>query len=337
MTTPAPFKIFKATPPPAPAGRKPIGYRGNHWHKKVLYDPVYPTTKIPAALVPRYPIDWRNGGRALLIAAMSKLENPSSLQRRIFLRENSRDSQTPQAPLSPFQNASTASGGGAYLVSSVGRKRSYVGRIAVSLMARHRQICDYQRVGGFCSPRCFSECSKELRRCLCAWRCNGFHEHVVQMDGMLGEYKGEVKTEKPLFSVLRRQARKNSAPSEGVVFSPSSGAFERVRPAQHAAFEAFDRHGPEGPTQRPAPRREPPLPFYSASHVPDVPRPPPPQPFTGPLEVREDDLQREHSVAESEEESDEEESGRWRRERWGRDEEESDSEEQIRGATGARR
>ncbi|PFH36684.1 hypothetical protein BESB_048760 [Besnoitia besnoiti] len=318
MGTPAPFKIFKATPPPAPLGRKPIGYRGNHWHKKVLYDPVYPTTKIPAALVPRYPIDWRNGGRALLIAALSKLEGTSSLQRRIFLSENSRESQTPQAPLTAFQNAGgSAAGGAPYLVSSLGRKRSVAGRVVVSLMGRHRQILDYQSRGGFCSPRCFAECTKELKRCLCAWRCSGFHEHVVQMDGMLGDYKGEVKTDKPLFSVLRRQARKNSEPAEGAVFNAASGAFESARPKQHPAFEAFDRHGPEGPSHRPAPRLDPPLPFYSASHVPNVPRPPPPQPYTGPLDVRDDELEREC------------------------DDEDSDSEEKIRGlargAAGARR
>ncbi|ESS33673.1 putative transmembrane protein [Toxoplasma gondii VEG] len=322
MATPAPFKIFKASPPPAPTGRKPTGYRGNHWHKKVLYDPVYPTTKVPAALVPRYPIDWRNGGRALLIAALSKLEGASALQRRIFLRENSRESQVPQTPLSPFQTGSSASGGGAYLVSSLGRKRSYVGRIAVSLMPRHRQIADYQRVGGFCSPRCFSECSKELRRCLCAWRCTGFHEHVVQMDGMLGEYKGEVKTEKPLFSVLRRQARQNADPSEGVAFCAESAKFKSVRRAQHPAFEAFDRQGPDGPSQKPAPRKEPPLPFYSASHVPNVPRPPPPQPYTGPLKVREGD--------DEEDDEEEESAGRGCRDAW--EGEESDSEDKIRGA-----
>eukprot|EP00386_Alphamonas_edax_P012774 GDKI01039694.1.p1 GENE.GDKI01039694.1~~GDKI01039694.1.p1 ORF type:complete len:240 (+),score=54.84 GDKI01039694.1:119-838(+) len=58
----------------APPGRKPIGYRGNHMHGKVLYDPVYPTKKVPRELVPRYPIDWRNGGRALLTFGLALLE-----------------------------------------------------------------------------------------------------------------------------------------------------------------------------------------------------------------------------------------------------------------------
>ncbi|KAK1934006.1 hypothetical protein X943_000430 [Babesia divergens] len=75
-----PTKEQLAPLPAAPLGRKPTGYRGNHQHKKDLYDPVYPTTKVPAALVPRFPLDWRNVGRFVITAAMAKLENKRVLR-----------------------------------------------------------------------------------------------------------------------------------------------------------------------------------------------------------------------------------------------------------------
>lgn len=72
-----------------------------------------------------------------------------------------------------------------------------------------------------------------------------------------------------------------------MVYDPTTGRFSPLVPASHPAFEAFDRDGPE-PNTKPPPRLDPPLPFYSASHVPDVPHPPPPKPYTGPLEAVED-------------------------------------------------
>ncbi|CEM29610.1 unnamed protein product [Vitrella brassicaformis CCMP3155] len=66
--------VIKLKPPKGPPGRRPIGYRGQHIHGKPLNDPVYPTTKVPCALVPRFPNDWRNGGRALLTIGMARLE-----------------------------------------------------------------------------------------------------------------------------------------------------------------------------------------------------------------------------------------------------------------------
>ncbi|KAK1442503.1 hypothetical protein BgAZ_300210 [Babesia gibsoni] len=81
-----PTKEQLAPLPAAPLGRKPTGYRGNHQHKKDLYDPVYPTTKVPAALVPRFPLDWRNAGRFVLTAAMAKLENRRLLRHSQSLR-----------------------------------------------------------------------------------------------------------------------------------------------------------------------------------------------------------------------------------------------------------
>ncbi|PHJ18715.1 hypothetical protein CSUI_007458 [Cystoisospora suis] len=302
MTSPAPFKIFKAAPPAPPIGRKPTGFRGNHWHKKVLYDPVYPTTKVPTALIPRYPTDWRNGGRALLMAALAKLEGHEKVQESLSLKAHREACQTPQTPLTLFQRP------------CAGRRRSAGGIVSRALLTRHRHVLDFQHQGGFCSSRCLGSCAKELKRCLCAWRCSGFHAHVVQMDGMLASFKGEVKTDKPLFSVLRRQARKNKwaqqkelafssthshvhdlahgsmcvrTPSKGMVYDPTTGHFSPLVPASHPAFEAFDRDGPE-PNTKPPPRLDPPLPFYSASHVPDVPHPPPPKPYTGPLEAVED-------------------------------------------------
>ncbi|OEH75642.1 hypothetical protein cyc_02126 [Cyclospora cayetanensis] len=51
MSANAPLKIIKAPPLPAPAGRRPIGFRGNHQHKKALYDPVFRTTKVRSHVV----------------------------------------------------------------------------------------------------------------------------------------------------------------------------------------------------------------------------------------------------------------------------------------------
>lgn len=72
-----------------------------------------------------------------------------------------------------------------------------------------------------------------------------------------------------------------------MVYDQTSGHFSPLITPSHPAFEAYDRHGPETGT-KPPPRLDPPLPFYSASHVPDVPRPPPPKPYTGPLDADED-------------------------------------------------
>lgn len=70
-----PPKELLAPIPQAPSGRIPTAQRGNHQHKKRLYDRVYPTLNIPSVLIPRYPIDWRNAGRYILTAAIAKLEN----------------------------------------------------------------------------------------------------------------------------------------------------------------------------------------------------------------------------------------------------------------------
>ncbi|CDR94880.1 hypothetical protein, conserved [Babesia bigemina] len=81
-----PTKEQLAPLPAAPLGRKPTGYRGNHQHKKDLNDPVYPTTKVPAALVPRFPLDWRNAGRFLITAALARLEDRRILRHPQSLR-----------------------------------------------------------------------------------------------------------------------------------------------------------------------------------------------------------------------------------------------------------
>ncbi|EAN31873.1 hypothetical protein TpMuguga_04g00521 [Theileria parva strain Muguga] len=57
-----------------PAPKHCIGFRGNHQHGKKLYDQVYPTSKIPSVMVPRYPLDWRNAGRFILTCGLARIE-----------------------------------------------------------------------------------------------------------------------------------------------------------------------------------------------------------------------------------------------------------------------
>mmetsp|Transcript_40325 Transcript_40325/g.111053 ORF Transcript_40325/g.111053 Transcript_40325/m.111053 type:complete len:214 (+) Transcript_40325:113-754(+) len=59
----------KRTAPP-----RPIGFGGRHDHGKPLDDPVYPTKRVPAALLPSFPLDWRSAGRALICMGLSALE-----------------------------------------------------------------------------------------------------------------------------------------------------------------------------------------------------------------------------------------------------------------------
>lgn len=163
--------------------------------------------QVPSNLVPRYPIDWRNGGRALLVAAMHKLEGNFPLLPR---------QQPPlqcQAPLDPGSLAvladSCASGCSVESLVSLGRRRSgragfAAGKAAKRLVLRHKRALQWQE-GGFCSSKCGTTCSKSPWRCLCAWRCRGFHQHANRMDAILMSHKGPVECNKPLFSVKRAE------------------------------------------------------------------------------------------------------------------------------------
>ena len=61
---------------------KNVGFRGRHNHGKSLDDPVYPTKKVIPQLRPKTLIDWRTGGRALLISALAVLERRARLRKR---------------------------------------------------------------------------------------------------------------------------------------------------------------------------------------------------------------------------------------------------------------
>lgn len=52
---------------------KNIGFRGRHAHGKAPDDPVYPTRQLAPSPKLGF-VDWRNGGRALLVAAMAAIE-----------------------------------------------------------------------------------------------------------------------------------------------------------------------------------------------------------------------------------------------------------------------
>ncbi|XP_026193581.1 uncharacterized protein LOC34619022 [Cyclospora cayetanensis] len=244
MSANAPLKIIKAPPLPAPAGRRPIGFRGNHQHKKALYDPVFRTTKVPSNLVPRYPIDWRNGGRALLVAALHKLEgNYSMQQQRLLMPLVQR-----QRPLTPEALVASGEGGSsccsAAELVSMGRRKSAragaaAGAAAKRLLLRHRRALQWQE-GGYCSSRCGATCSKSPWRCFCAWRCRGIYQHATRMDSLLMSYKGKTETEKPLFAVKRTEVAPSRTTSEGMLFCASSGCFLPTVKKPHSAFAAFD-------------------------------------------------------------------------------------------------
>jgi len=59
---------------------KNIGFRGRHNHGKAHDDPVYPTRPIPPSLKPKPLMDWRSGGRIMLVAAMAMLERRMRLR-----------------------------------------------------------------------------------------------------------------------------------------------------------------------------------------------------------------------------------------------------------------
>lgn len=237
-----PFKILKASPLPTPTGRRPIGFRGNHHHKKALYDPVYPTTKVPSNLVPRYPIDWRNGGRALLVAALHKLEGnyqPHHHQEPLLQHQRPLD---PGSLVAAGQNASGCCS--AENVVTLGRRRSAragaaAGAAAKRLLLRHKRALQWQE-GGFCSSRCGSTCSKSPWRCLCLWRCRGLHQHINRMDAILMSHKGSMDSDKPLFSVKWAEAAPSRSASQSMVFCSTNGRFIATNKKLHSAFEFFD-------------------------------------------------------------------------------------------------
>lgn len=165
--------------------------------------------QVPSNLVPRYPIDWRNGGRALMVAAMHRLEGNFPL-----LQQKHQPLLERQRPLdsSALIAVGDASVGGFGLggINSLGRRStgragSAASAAAKRLILRHRRSLQWQE-GGYCSGRCASSCSKSPWRCLCAWRCRGVYEHMVRMDEILMSYKGRVETEKPLFAVKHPEA-----------------------------------------------------------------------------------------------------------------------------------
>ncbi|SBS98223.1 conserved Plasmodium protein, unknown function [Plasmodium malariae] len=153
--------------PKAPTGRRPIGYRGNHQHGKSLYDPVYPTTKIPASLIPRYPLDWRNGGRFLLCVGLRRIEN----------------------------------------------------RIIKKMKESHNFNLSECKI-------CNDKCIKIYNRCLCAWYCKFKYRHVYNCDNLLMEYKGEIKTDKPLFTIKKEVAKKNVHKSVEYIYNEKTKLFE---------------------------------------------------------------------------------------------------------------
>ncbi|VWU52252.1 conserved protein, unknown function [Hepatocystis sp. ex Piliocolobus tephrosceles] len=162
------LNILKAKLPKAPTGRRPIGYRGNHQHLKALYDPVYPTTKIPSSLVPRYPLDWRNGGRFLLCVGLRRIEN-----RIIKKMKESQNFNLPE-----------------------------------------------------CNT-CNDECVKVYNRCLCAWYCKFKYRHVYNCDNLLITYKGEINTDKPIFTIKKQVAKKNLQKAVEYVYNKNTECFQK--------------------------------------------------------------------------------------------------------------
>lgn len=64
---------------------KNIGFRGRHAHGKAPDDPVYPSRQLGPS--PRIGfVDWRTGGRALLVAAMAMIEGKSLRSRSSILQ-----------------------------------------------------------------------------------------------------------------------------------------------------------------------------------------------------------------------------------------------------------
>lgn len=157
--------------------------------------------------MPRFPIDWRNGGRALLVAALHKLEG------NYRILQNQQPLLHFQAPLDPGSLAAAGDSSSGFCsletLTSLGRRCSAragaaAGAAAKRLVLRHKRSLQWQE-GGFCSSRCGMTCSKSPWRCLCSWRCRGVHQHANRMDAILMSHKGRVEPEKPLFAVKRAE------------------------------------------------------------------------------------------------------------------------------------
>lgn len=166
--------------------------------------------------MPRYPIDWRNGGRALLVAALHKLEG----NYRLLQHQQPRlQHQRPLDPGSLVASGDASVGAcSADDMATLGRRRSAragtaAGFAAKRLLLRHKRALQWQE-GGFCSSRCGTTCSKSPWRCLCSWRCRGQYQHANRMDAILMSHKGPVDSSKPLFAVKMAEA----APSRYEVF-----------------------------------------------------------------------------------------------------------------------
>ena len=78
---------------------KSIGFRGRHAHGKGPNDPVYPTRQLGPS--PRMGfVDWRTGGRALLVAAMGAIEGKFLRTRSQILKWQSVPVCSPQCGVS---------------------------------------------------------------------------------------------------------------------------------------------------------------------------------------------------------------------------------------------
>eukprot|EP00388_Colpodella_angusta_P010198 GDKJ01026678.1.p1 GENE.GDKJ01026678.1~~GDKJ01026678.1.p1 ORF type:complete len:236 (+),score=35.83 GDKJ01026678.1:19-726(+) len=121
---------------------------------------------------------------------------------------------------------------------NMGRRLLTMGlaRLENKWLGTYKQSLDWQ-VSGPCAKFCAGACGKSPWRCMCTMRVvDTPTEHLVNMDGILREFKGEVIHKKPFWNARRKVIQKNRFHSEAMVWDPQTNTFtclnrENINPA----------------------------------------------------------------------------------------------------------
>lgn len=111
-------------------------------------------------------------------------------------------------------------------------------RLENKWLGTYKESLDWQ-ISGPCGKFCAGACGKSAWRCICTMRIKDSPtEHLVNLDGILREYKGEVNHKKPLWSAPRKVVQKNRFHSEAMIWDSESNTFKYLNRAEiNPAFD----------------------------------------------------------------------------------------------------